>query len=137
MFFPPSSTATILHPNERITAANLGPGKRVGEFGIIRLFHGNDATRADCMTAASGWRGDRVIEDNGGDAWLVAFATPEQAATFRKTLVTLRNAEQPKVKNSAEGEATVWKLSKGRRAVLQRGSRVLEVNAPTRSHRKP
>src|SRR5262249_46527310 len=130
LFFPPTSTAEILHPGERITPLNLGPGKRLGEFGIIRLFHANEKTRPDCVSAAAGWRGDRVIEDHGGDAWLVAFATPEQASTFRKTLGELRTAEQPKVKRGTEGEAIVWKLNKARRAIVQRGSRVVEVNAP-------
>src|SRR5262249_46851872 len=107
-----------------------GPGKRVGEFGIVKLFHANEATRPDCMTSAAGWRGDRVIDDHGGDAWLVVFATTEQADAFRKTLVALRKAEQPKVESKTDGEAVVWKLSKGQRAILQRGARVLEVNAP-------
>lgn len=130
LFNPPRSTAEILHPEERITPLNLGPGKTFGEFGIIKLFHANDKTRPDCMTAAAGWRGDRVIDDHGGTAWLVAFATPQQATTFEKTLIDLRKAEQPKLESATEGEALVWKLSKGRRAILRRGSRVVEVNAP-------
>ena len=130
LFFAPTSTAEILHPGERITPLNLGPGKRYGEFGIVRLFHGSDATRADCVSAAAGWRGDRVIEDHGGTAWLVAFATAEQAATFRKTLVALRNAEGPKARGVSEGESITWKTSKGRRAIVQRGVRVVEVEAP-------
>lgn len=128
--FTPTSTAAILHPGQRITPVTLGPGKSVGEFGIIKLFHSDEATRALCVKAAAGWRGDRAIDDPAGQAWLVAFATEEQARTFRETLALLRSAQTPKVKPVTEGEAQVWKGPKTVRAILQRGTRVLEVTAP-------
>src|SRR5262249_34359433 len=87
--FPPTSTAVILHPGERVAPVELGPGKRVGEFGIILLLHDNPATAAEAVTAAAGWRGDRVIEEEGGRAWVVAFAGPDQARRFRQALVRL------------------------------------------------
>src|SRR6202043_283599 len=60
--FLPRTTAVLLHPGERIGAVTLGPGKPVGELGLIRLLRGQPATAAQSVTAAAGWRGDRTIE---------------------------------------------------------------------------
>src|SRR5262245_51007119 len=80
---PPTSTAAILHPDERITPVNLGPGSAVGEYGIIKLLGAHPATQGQAVQAAAGWRGDRTITEGKATAWVVAFARPEQASGFR------------------------------------------------------
>ena len=131
--FPPTSTASILHPDERIAPANLGPGKRVGEFGLIRILSAQPITKEISTQAAAGWRGDRTILDKDAKAWIVAFAKPEQASKFRDALVQARTAEYPKAKKLPAGAgSTLWASEKGaRRGILLRGSRVWEVEAPT------
>jgi uncharacterized iron-regulated protein len=128
--FAPTSTAVILHPDERIAPVNLGPGRPVGEFGIIRLFHEQPATRDVAMQAAAGWRGDRTLSEGDGKAWVVAFARAEQAERFQKALTALRQAEYPKQKNTGEAGAPLWKSEKGLRTIVTRGSRVIELTAP-------
>src|SRR5262245_54397479 len=110
---PPTATAAILHPDERITPVNLGPGKAVGEYGIIKLLGSHPATQGQAVQAAAGWRGDRTITEGKATAWVVAFARPEQAARFQEALKALRAAD-------AKG---------GRWEVLLRGSRVLDLSA--------
>src|SRR5439155_19587718 len=68
--FPPTSTAVILHPDERIAPVKLGPGAAVGELGLIRLLGANPATQAVAVQAAAGWRGDRAIEEGKARAWV-------------------------------------------------------------------
>lgn len=113
--FPPMSTATILHPGEFIMPVRLGPGRTVGEYGLIKMFHDNKATAARAVEAASGWRGDRLIREGDGTGWAVAFATPEQAKTFQAALTDLRKGTEPK----------------GKHSIQLRGKQVFEVNAPS------
>jgi uncharacterized iron-regulated protein len=113
--FPPTSTAAILHPDERITPVNLGPGRPLGELGIIKLLGAHPATQAQAVQAAAGWRGDRMFTEGDAKARVVAFAKPEQAARFAAALRALR---------AAEGAA------KGKHEVLVRGSRVWDLSAP-------
>jgi uncharacterized iron-regulated protein len=129
--FKPTSTASILHPDERIATINLGPGKRLGEFGLIKLLHGHEATRAKSAMAAAGWRGDRLIEEAAGTAWVVAFAAPEQARRFFDALCELRRAEYPKQARMADlpGECVLRTEQGGRRGVFLRDRRVWEVAA--------
>ncbi len=111
--FPPTTTAAVLHPDERITTLNLGAGEAVGEYGIIKLLGAHPASQAQAVQAAAGWRGDRTISEGESKAWVVAFAKPEQAARFQGALKALRAAE-----------------AKGRRnEVLLRGSRVWDLSA--------
>jgi uncharacterized iron-regulated protein len=128
--FAPTSTAVILHPAERIVPVDLGPGKPVGELGIIRLCRQQPATRALAVQAAAGWRGDRTRTEGAGKLWVVAFAKAEQAARFHKALATLRQAEYPKLKDTGEANAPLWKSEKGLRTILLRGTRVVELTAP-------
>jgi uncharacterized iron-regulated protein len=128
--FPPTSTAVILHPDERIVPINLGPGKPVGELGIIELLRSQPGSAPLAVPAATGWRGDRTWEEGGGKAWVVAFARPEQATRFQAALTALRNAEYPKLERVTEATGQLWKSSKGIRAVLLRGGRVVELTAP-------
>lgn len=137
--FPPTTTAVVLHPDERISPVELGPGKRIGEYGIIEMLRGQPATAAGAVQAASGWRGDRVIDEEAGKAWVVAFATPEQAARFHEALGDLRKAEYPKqeIVRDVKGERT-WKLSGGgKRAVLLRDRRVWEITAKEEKGYRP
>src|SRR5207248_3200588 len=124
--FTPTSTATILHPDERIVPINLGPGRPVGELGLISLLRGQPASTPLAVAAAAGWRGDRTVEEAGGKGWVVVFARPEQAARFQAALVALRNAEYPKVERLPDPSGQRWKSSKGLRGVLLRGDRVVE-----------
>lgn len=129
--FPPTATAVILHAGERIARVNLGPGKSIGEYGLIEMLRRQPATAGQAVEAASGWAGDRVIEEGGAKGWVVAFAKPEQAARFHKALIALRSAEYPKQKTAAEDAVTqTWHGEKGgRRTVTLRGARVWEIEA--------
>ncbi|MFO0930332.1 MAG: ChaN family lipoprotein [Gemmataceae bacterium] len=136
--FPPTATAVILHPGERIARVSLGPGKSIGEYGLIELLRRQPATAGQAVEAAAGWAGDRQIEEGGAKGWIVAFAQPAQAARFQRALVALRSAEFPKQKTVAEDATTqTWHGDKGgRRTVTLRGSRVWEIEAPdARAHK--
>jgi uncharacterized iron-regulated protein len=129
--FPPQTTATILHPDQLIRTVNLGPGKAVGELGLIRLLLSQPATAAVSVKAAAGWRGDRTIEEGNSRAWLVAFASDEQAGTFHRALAELRAAEFPKHKAVVNelGTRLFASDSGAKRGILLRGARVVEVTA--------
>lgn len=131
--FMPTSTAAILSPGEVIQPVPLGPGKSRGQLGLIETLHKSDKTRPVCVTASAGWRGDRVVEEGRGTGWVVAFATPEQAARFFAALATLRVAEQPKWKAARDDkDAKRWEsISGGRRSLFLRGKRVVDVFGPT------
>jgi uncharacterized iron-regulated protein len=128
---PPESTAAVLHPGERISPVNLGGGEPVGELGLIRLLRGQPATSALAVQASAGWRGERVVEEGASRGWVVAFAAPEQAGRFFRALCTLRTAEHPKYKTTADEAARRVVVSdKGAvRGILLRGARVLELTA--------
>jgi uncharacterized iron-regulated protein len=130
--FPPQSTATILHPDERIRPLNLGPGKPVGELGLIRLLLGQPVTAPESVKAAAGWRGDRTIVEGNSRAWLVGFASAEQAGRFHRALADLRAAEYPKHKVAVNEPGTrIFESDRGaKRGILLRSSRVLELVAP-------
>jgi uncharacterized iron-regulated protein len=126
--FPPEATAEILHP-AGVSVIDLGPGKTVGEFGIIRMLHARPETAPLAVQAASGWRGDREIEDGDGKAWVVAFATPDNARRFQDAMIRLRSAEQPGLAEKSGSD--VWHDGKGRAlGFVVRGSRVLVLDAP-------
>jgi uncharacterized iron-regulated protein len=127
----PRTTAAILHP-EGAPTIDLGPGRSHGEFGIIRLLASHARTRPDAVRAAAGWRGDREIEAANGRAWLIAFAGTEQAKSFERALVRLRTAEGKRRPVVREPGRTEWRTRRGLRAVLRRGSRVLELTARDR-----
>jgi uncharacterized iron-regulated protein len=136
--FTPTSTAAILHPGELISPVQLGPGKSLGEFGLIQLLHGNEKTRPDSVKAAAGWRGDRVLDEGKASARVVAFATPQQAGRFFAALATLRVAEQPKWKATRDEKlAKQWESPSGAtRSLFLRGKRVVEVEGPSeKEHR--
>ena len=111
--FPPMSTATILHPEEFIVPMRLGPGRTVGEFGLIQLFQENKATQARCVELASGWRGDRLIREGQASGWVVAFVTEQRATAFREALQEVRKSQGSKAR------------------ITQQGKFVYEVDAPT------
>jgi uncharacterized iron-regulated protein len=129
--FPPQATATILHPGERFSTIDLGPGKSVGEYGLIALLADHPETKALAVQAAAGWRGDRTIEEVKNKVSIVAFATAEQARRFQDALARRQSAGNPGWKSTrkdAGGE--VWETpNKGIRAVLVRGAHVLSVEA--------
>jgi uncharacterized iron-regulated protein len=105
--FSPGTTAEILHPGDRVSTIDLGPGKTVGELGVIDRLRPNMET-----AAASGWRGDRVIEEGRSKAWVLAFSAAEAAERFQKA-------------------AAKWDPPTGGvHAALARGSRVLVLDAP-------
>jgi uncharacterized iron-regulated protein len=129
--FSPQTTAEILHPGERINTIDLGPGKGVGELGLIRMLVEDPGTKAMAVKAAAGWRADRAIEEGGSKAWIVAFGDGEQATRFLHALAqatTAKNPELKQLRKDASGE--VWQTSnKGVRSLLLRGSRVLSLEA--------
>jgi uncharacterized iron-regulated protein len=129
--FTPRSSAEILHP-EGLALIDLGPGKVRGELELIALLASQRSTAAEAVQAASGWRGDRVIEDGPARGWVVAFATPAQATRFHAALAKHHTAENPGLKSFlTEPGANAWHTPGGAvRAVLSRGVRVLEINAP-------
>jgi uncharacterized iron-regulated protein len=129
--FPPDATADILHP-EGVPATDLGPGKTVGEFGLIKLLASNPATAPQAVEAAAGWRGGREIGDAAGKAWVVAFATPDEARRFQAALAKLRTAQNPALHAAGnEPGGDIWHDAKGGVvAVLTRGNRVLALDAP-------
>jgi uncharacterized iron-regulated protein len=108
--FAPHTTAAILHP-EGVASLDLGPGKVVGEFGLIAKLKSEPATAPEAVAVAAGWRGDRLSESKEGTAWEIAFATPEQARRCREVLERL-----PLKPGNA-------------RKVLARGDRVFYVDA--------
>jgi uncharacterized iron-regulated protein len=129
--FPPQTTADILHP-EGVSAIDLGPGKTVGELGIIRLLAGNPGTASRAVKAASGWRGDREIDDPAGKAWVVAFATEDDALTFQKALAKRRTGQILDMQSLRTGDDrdTTWHDGEGGViGVLRRGNRVLDLRA--------
>jgi uncharacterized iron-regulated protein len=132
--FPPESTADILHP-EGVSTIDLGPGEVVGELGwIARLAH-VPATAGLAMSAASGWRGDRLVEYGGASAWQVAFDGREQAQRFGDALAQYLPAKHPKAHGIAAPETggEAWRGPYGEiDAVLPRDSRVLLIEAPSR-----
>jgi uncharacterized iron-regulated protein len=132
--FPPESTADILHP-EGVSSMDLGPGKTVGEFGIIQLLAASPATAPQAVQAAAGWRGDREIDDGSAKGWIVAFAAPENARRFQAALAKLRTTQHPDLRgfqNDAGSDA--WHDARGGVvAVLTRGSRVLALEAPDKA----
>jgi uncharacterized iron-regulated protein len=113
--FTPTSTATILHPEERIMPVKLGPGKVTGEFGLIKRLLAHEKTRPEAVKALQGWRGDRVMIDTPKQfAQVVAFASADQAETYRKAVSIARELEP---KRGARSEVVV------------RGNRVYEIVA--------
>jgi uncharacterized iron-regulated protein len=107
--FPPMSTASILHPGEFIQPVKLGPGKTVGEYGIIKMLMDNERTAPKAVEAASGWRGDRLIEEGENTGWAVAFADEKQAERFH--------------------DALKLHPGKAKSAISREGKRVYEVSA--------
>ena len=105
--FPPESTADILHP-EGVSTIDLGPGEVVGELGWIDARE-VPATAGLAMSAASGWRGDRIVEYGGARAWQVAFDGRDQAQRFRNGAGELSARQAPAIARhpgpEADGEA--------------------------------
>jgi len=128
--FHPGSTAVVLHPDERISTIDLGPGKTVGEYGLIKRLATFSETAPQAFQAARGWRGDRLIERDGSKAWLVAFA--QDARPFFTSLNQLRPLEKPGLTSvSSSATSQVWQTATGSvDAVLLRGNRVLALEAP-------
>jgi uncharacterized iron-regulated protein len=86
--FTPHTTAAILHP-EGVASMDLGPGKVVGEFGLIAKLKAEPATATEAVATAAGWRGDRLNDSKDGTTWEVAFATADQARRCRDALERL------------------------------------------------
>jgi len=131
--FPPESTADVLHP-EGVSTIDLGPGETVGELGWITLLAQTPDTAALATAAASGWRGDRVVDYGGARAWQIAFAGREPAQRFRDALAKYLPAKHPQAlaipAPEAGGEA--WRGTYGEiDAVLLRDGRALLVEAPS------
>jgi uncharacterized iron-regulated protein len=131
--FHPGSTAAVLHPDERISTIDLGPGKTVGEYILIKRLAAFHETAPQAFQAAHGWRGDRLIERDGGKAWMVVFA--RDARPCFTTLIQVRQLEEPGLKSlSSSPTSQVWQTPAGAvEGVLLRGQRVLALEAPDRA----
>ena len=131
--FPPESTADILHP-EGVSTIDLGPGDVVGELGWIVRLAQVPATAGLAMSAASGWRGDRVVEYGGARTWQVAFDGRDQVSRFRDALALYLPANHPKRHGipapETGGEAGADPTA--RSMPYSRDSRVLLIEAPSR-----
>jgi uncharacterized iron-regulated protein len=129
--FPPGSTAAILHPEERISSINLGPGRTKGEYGLLARLMSNPGTRKGALSVATGWRGDRTMRDGKARAWVVAFAREEQAERMRVALLEqTRGGPAWKAISDRPGERIETSASGEVRAFLRRGQRTIEVTAP-------
>jgi uncharacterized iron-regulated protein len=113
--FPPTTTAEILHPDERIGSVNLGPGKSRGELGLAEWLKSQGAEWPDAITAVRGWRGDRQVDSERGAITEVMMATPAQADALQGVFEKL-------AKQKGEGPLPA-------RAVARQGTRLLWVEA--------
>ncbi len=111
--FPPRNTASILE-GKNVASINLGPGRTLGAWRIVRLLASQPATRDRAVDSAKGWRGDREVTIAQAKAWQVAFASAEQARAFQTTMSTVLSPKK------APAKATV----------LCRGRRVIVIEAP-------
>ena len=102
--FPPESTADVLHP-EGVAAIDLGSGEVVGELGWIMLLAQVPDTAGLATAAASGWRGDRIVDYGGARAWQIAFADREQARRFREAMTQYLPAKHLKLRGVPASEA--------------------------------
>jgi uncharacterized iron-regulated protein len=130
--FPPHSTAAILHPGERFSTVDLGPGKTRGELALVRLLAEHRDTAPLALQAAAGWRGDCFVERDGQKSWTLAFATRHGAHRCQEALAAHWSAQDPGWKRLPAGDgATVWQGPKGEvRSVRARDRRVLVLEAP-------
>jgi len=130
--FPPQATAEILHPGQRINSIDMGPGKGVGELGLIQMLAENPGTKPESVKTAAGWRADRTIEEGLSKAWIVAFCNAEQAKRFLLALALVTRAKNPDLKQiSKDADGEVWRSGEnGVRSLVLRDSRVLSLEAP-------
>jgi uncharacterized iron-regulated protein len=135
--FRPQTTADILHP-AGVATVNLGPGKSVGEYGIIKMLFDQAETKPLAVQAADGWKGDRLAEQDGVKSWVVAFQSKEAAARFHAALVKLRLARDAGLKAVDTTGPNVWQTAQGGLlAVLPRGDRVVVLESPNlAAHRR-
>ncbi len=110
--FPPRTTAAIL--NTSASTIDLGPGRSVGAFGLIEMMADHAEAKPLAIAAASGWIGDRVVEDGAVKSWQLAFDTAEHAQRFQKAYELIAS-------KSRVSSATV------------KGTRVVVVEAPNAS----
>jgi len=66
-----------------VSTVDLGPGRVVGEFGLIKLLAEHPDSKALAVAAAAGWVGDRVVEDGPAKSSVIAFASAEQGKRFQ------------------------------------------------------
>jgi uncharacterized iron-regulated protein len=130
--FAPRTTAAILHP-EGVSTIDLGPGRSVGEFGLMQMLLSQPATHEQAVAAVAGWIGDRIVEGGAVKSWVIAFAGKKEAERFNAALALARAHRESRPKalaNLPEGE-NVWLEPDGRMAgVLLRGARVFWIEAP-------
>src|SRR5260370_2240233 len=89
---PPRSTAAVLHPGERISVVDLGPGKTRGEYEVLALLRNNPARETEARKVAAGWRGDCVHEEA---VWSLAVADDDDARDCARALIYVQLARLP------------------------------------------
>ncbi|HZZ78818.1 MAG TPA: ChaN family lipoprotein [Gemmataceae bacterium] len=112
--FPPRTTAAILSAGN--SSIDLGPGRSVGAFGLIQMTADHAAAKPLAIAAASGWIGDRVVEDGAVKSWQLAFDTAEHAQRFHQAYALLPQNDKARVAGASI-----------------KGTRVLVVEAPNAS----
>jgi uncharacterized iron-regulated protein len=129
--FPPRTTAAILNPGG--STIDLGPGRSVGAIGMVQSFARSEETKSLMLAAVHGLLADRVIEDGPVKTWQLAFDTDEHADRFVKSYVPFLVSPQigPKLLIGPPG-LQHWRRDDGSTSgVVQRGSRVIAVDAPS------
>ena len=138
---PPRSTASILHPGERIAIVDLGPGKTRGEYELIALLRHDFALKSEAVKVAAGWRGDRFVEEGKGSVWMLAFADADDAIDCAKGLAVAKQGQKTfnyflRIQDWEEPGLTIefTKQSEGKSdgwyVIEQRGARVTVYDAP-------
>src|SRR5262249_8851474 len=100
---PPRATATILHPDERVSIMDLGPGRVRGELALVEWLLRNTTgeVRKEATKLAAGYRGDRFVETEDGSCWESAFRSDADAERLAHAVIT----ESPDTEAKQEGHA--------------------------------
>jgi uncharacterized iron-regulated protein len=94
--FPPGNTASIFNLRS-VSSIDLGPGATRGAYALFKELVENADARPFALQAAQGWRGDRVVEQKTGKAWIVACADRESGTAVQAALRAIKS-NQPGLK---------------------------------------
>jgi len=83
--FPPGNTASIFNLRS-MSSIDLGPGPTRGAYAFFREMTADADARPHALKAAQAWRGDRLIEQNGSKASIIACADRESGDLVQTAL---------------------------------------------------